>query len=179
MNVVANSPVIVSQLPDVYEMSSPDQPIMLNSIKEATSPSTDSAADTTKIIMGNNNNNNNNQPVQLEYKRESATKVSAELNVSSSSGSMLVFAETFDNGWKAYMNGQKVDSVQLNGMINGFPIPMDGKKILVSIEYEPQKLVEAGVVIAAVYTVSFVAVALLRNHIRQRISALAGNIRSR
>ena len=188
LNVVANSPAIVSQLPDVYEIASADQPVILNSIREeeATSPSTDNtaAADTTMIKMGSNNssndnnNNNNNQPVQLEYKRESATKLSAELNASSS-GSMLVFAETFDNGWKAYMNGRKVDSVQLNGMINGFPIPMDGKKILVSIEYGPQKLVEAGVVIAAVYTVSFVAVALLRNHITQRISALAGNIRSR
>jgi hypothetical protein len=179
LNVVANSPVIASELPDVYEMSSSDQPVMLNSAKESTSPSTENAAaDTTQIRIGNSSsNNNNNQPVQLDYKRESATKVSAELNASSS-GSMLVFAETFDNGWKAYMNGQKVDSVQLNGMINGFPIPMDGKKILVSIEYEPQKLVEVGVVIAAVYTVSFVTVALLRNHITQRISALVSNIRS-
>jgi len=173
LNVVANSPVIVSQLSDVYEMSSPDQPVILDSAKEAISTN---AADTTQIRMGNSSNsNNNNQPVQLEYKRESATKVSTELNASS--GSMLVFAETFDNGWKAYMNGQKVDSVQLNGMINGFPISMDGK-ILVSIEYEPQKFVEVGVVIAAVYTVSFITVCLLRKHITQRISALVGNIRS-
>jgi hypothetical protein len=126
-------------------------------------------ADTTQIRMGNN------QLIQAEYKRESATKVSAELN--STSGSMLVFAETFDNGWKAYMNGQKVDSVRLNGMINGFPIHMDGK-VLVSIEYEPQKWVEVGVVIATVYTVSFVIVALLKKHITQRMSALMNNIRS-
>jgi hypothetical protein len=167
---VANSLVIVSQQSDIYNLSSPDLPVMLNSVKQATSPSTDNA-DTTQIRMGNNN-----QSVQPEYKRESATKISAELN--SSSGSMLVFAETFDNGWKAYMNGQKVDSVRLNGMINGFPIHTDGK-ILVSIEYEPQKWFEVGVVIATVYTVSFVIVALPRKHITQRISALINNIRSR
>jgi hypothetical protein len=167
---VANSLVIVSQQSDIYNLSSPDLPVMLNSVKQATtSPSTDNA-DTTQIRMGNNN-----QSVQPEYKRESATKVSAELN--SSSGSMLVFAETFDNGWKAYMNGQKVDSVRLNGMINGFPIHIDGK-VLVSIEYEPQKWLEVGVIIATVYTVSFVTVALLRKQITQRISKLMNNIRS-
>jgi hypothetical protein len=164
---IANSIVVVSQQSDIFNLSSPDQPVMfLNSTKQATSAST-ANADATQIRMGSNSNNN--QSVELEYKRESATKVSAELN--SSSGSMLVFAETFDNGWKAYMNGQKVDSVQLNGMINGFPIPMDGK-ILVSIEYEPQKWVEVGVAIAIVYTLSFVLVTLLRKHIRQRISAV-------
>jgi hypothetical protein len=68
--------------------------------------------------------------------------------------------------------------VRLNGMINGFPIHTDGK-ILVSIEYEPQKWFEVGVVIATVYTVSFVIVALPRKHITQRISALINNIRSR
>jgi hypothetical protein len=167
---VANSLAIVSQQSDIYNLSSPDLPVMLNSVKEAASPSIDNA-DMTQIIMGNNNN----QSVQLEYKRESATKVSAELN--SSSGSMLIFTETFDNGWKAYINGQKVDSVQLNGMINGFPIHTDGK-ILVSIEYEPQKWVEVGVVIATVYTVSFVIVTLLRKHITQRISVFMNNIRS-
>jgi len=44
LNVVANSPVIVSQQYDIYEMSSPDQPVILNRAKEATSPSTDNAA---------------------------------------------------------------------------------------------------------------------------------------
>ena len=44
LNVVANSPVTVSQQYDIYEMSSPDQPVILNSAKEATSPSTDNAA---------------------------------------------------------------------------------------------------------------------------------------
>ena len=164
---VANSLAVAGQQADIYNLSSPDLPVILNN------------TDTTQIRSANNGLLPIDIPkesVQTEYKRESATKVSAELN--SSSGSMLVFAETFDDGWKAYMNGQKVDSVRLNGMINGFPLHTDGK-ILVSIEYEPQKLVDLGVVIAAVYTASFVVVTLLRNHITQRISALVSNTRPR
>jgi hypothetical protein len=170
---VANSLVITSKQSDIYNLASPDLPVVLNSVKQATSPSNDNSDTIGEAALIRISNNN--QPVQLEYKRESATKVSAELNASS--GSMLVFAETFDNGWKAYMNGQKVDSVRLNGMINGFPINIDGK-IHVSIEYERQKWVEVGVIIATVYTVSFVIVTLLRKHITQRISALMNNIRS-
>ena len=167
LNIV-NSYTTVSQQSDIYKLSSPELAVMLDSLKQANSPSTGyDATAQTKIA---------NQSVQPQYKRLSAAKLLSEFNASS--GSMLVFAETFDNGWKAYVNGQKVDSVQLNGMINGFPIRTDGK-VLVSIEYEPQKWFEVGAVIATIYTVSFVIVGLLRKHIRQRISTLMNNIRSR
>jgi hypothetical protein len=164
---VANSHAIVNQTSDIYNFSSPGLPVILDNEKQViTSLSTGNDA-TAQTRIGK-------QSVQSEYKRESATKVLSELD--SSSGSLLVFAETFDNGWKAYVNGQKVDSVRLNGMINGFPLNMNGK-VLVSIEYEPQKWFEVGVIIATVYTISFVSVGLVRKQIIQGISALM-NIRS-
>ena len=165
LNVV-NSPAVVTQQSDIYKFTSPDRPVIFNSSKQAISSSGD--FDSSPKIS--------NQYVQPQYKRLTATKFLSELNASS--GSMLVFAETFDNGWKAYINGTKVDSVPVNGMINGFPLNTDGK-VFVSIEYEPQKWFEIGAIIAIVYTVSFITVGLLRKHISQRISALTNIIRSR
>jgi hypothetical protein len=158
---LANSLAIASQQSEIYNLSSPDLPVILKNDEQASNHSSGSK-DNHQIKIDNHS-------APPEYRRESATKVLAKIN--SSSGSMLVFTETFDNGWKAYVNGEKVDSVRLNGMINGFPLNIDGE-VLVSIEYEPQKWFEIGLIIGTVYTISFVVVGVLRKRIMQGISAL-------
>ncbi len=164
---IANSMAIVHQQSDIYEVSSPDLPVMLGGEQQST---------ISNIIDGNTEQiRTGNQSVPLEYKKESTTKFLVELN--STSDSILLFTETFDNGWKAYYNGQKVDSVRLNGMINGFPLDITGKT-LVSIEYEPQKWFEVGSIVGAVYILSYIIVSLLlRKRIIQRVITLM-NIRS-
>jgi hypothetical protein len=165
LNIV-DSQTLVSQQSDIYKFSSPDQVVVLDSMQGGSSPSIDQ--------NGTSETNSGNQSIQPQYQRLSATKVLSEVN--SSSGSMLVFTETFDRGWKAYIGGQKVDSLPVNGMINGFPLNAEGE-FLVSIEYEPQKWFEIGAIIATAYTISFVTLGLLRKHISQRISTLTNAIR--
>ncbi len=166
---ITKLPAVVSQESDIYKLSSPDRPVIFEAGQQRTTIRSTNQSEEAPIISSNNQSNH------IPYNRLSATKVTSQFN--SSSGSMLVFTETFDNGWKAYINGQKVDSIQVNGMINGFPINTNGK-VLVSIEYEPQKFFDIGVIISVVYIASFILIGMTRKHITQRISALM-NIRSR
>jgi len=51
---------------------------------------------------------------------------------------MLSFAESYDPLWVAYVNGGKIQSTPLYGVINGFWINQTGL-LEITIEYEPQK----------------------------------------
>jgi hypothetical protein len=166
LNLV-NSLGIVRQQSDIYNFSTPDLPVIVKNHNQSMNLGiSNQTTSHTKLA---------NPSIQPWYERESATKLISEMN--STSSSILVFTETFDKGWKAYVNGQKVDSVRLNGMINGFPIEIGGN-LVVSIEYEPQKWFEVGVVIATIYTISYIVVGLARKYIAQRKSTLM-NVRSR
>jgi len=51
---------------------------------------------------------------------------------------MLVFTEAYDPLWVAYVNGEKINSIPLYGVINGFWINQTGQ-LTITIEYEPQR----------------------------------------
>jgi len=60
------------------------------------------------------------------------------VNVNATCSFTLAFAETYDPLWVAYVNGEKVSSTTLYGVINGFWINRTGQ-LSVTIEYEPQR----------------------------------------
>lgn len=61
---------------------------------------------------------------------------------------ILVLAETYDSSWVASTNGEKVSSVPIYGVINGFWINQTGQ-LEITIEYEPQKWFYYGSIISA------------------------------
>ena len=76
-------------------------------------------------------------PAQLiEYNKIDPTKYEATINASKPF--MLSFAESYDPLWVARVNGQKITSIPLYSVINGFWIQETGL-IDVTIEYEPQR----------------------------------------
>ena len=60
---------------------------------------------------------------------------------------MLSFAEPYDPLWVCYINGKKIRSIPLYGIINGFWIDQTGL-LEISIEYEPQKWFYMGSIIS-------------------------------
>jgi len=60
---------------------------------------------------------------------------------------MLSFAESYDPLWICYVNDQKINSIPLYGVINGFYINQTGL-LEITIEYEPQKWFYIGSIIS-------------------------------
>ena len=60
---------------------------------------------------------------------------------------MLSFAESYDPLWVAYVNGEKIQSIPLYGVINGFWINQTGL-LEITIEYEPQRWFYYGLVVS-------------------------------
>ncbi|MHA1665149.1 MAG: hypothetical protein ACTSVW_04890 [Candidatus Njordarchaeales archaeon] len=81
----------------------------------------------------------------IGYQKVNPTKYVVEVNASKPF--MLAFAESYDPLWVAYVNGQKVRSVPLYGVINGFWINQTGP-LKITIEYEPQKWFYYGSIIS-------------------------------
>jgi hypothetical protein len=71
-----------------------------------------------------------------EYEKISPTHF--KVNVNASAPFALAFAETYDPMWVAYVNGERLESVILYSVMNGFWINQTGQ-LEITIEYEPQK----------------------------------------
>ncbi|MEM2507378.1 MAG: hypothetical protein QXF61_10090 [Nitrososphaeria archaeon] len=61
---------------------------------------------------------------------------------------IISFAESYDPLWFAYVNGERIQSIPLYDVINGFWINQTGL-LEISIEYEPQKWFYMGSIISA------------------------------
>jgi len=72
----------------------------------------------------------------ISYQKIDPTKYVVKVNATKSF--MLSFAESYDPLWVAYVNGEKIQSIPLYGVINGFWINQTGL-LEITIEYEPQK----------------------------------------
>ena len=72
----------------------------------------------------------------VNYEKISPTLWRVRLNISQSS--MLALTESYDSLWVANVNGRKISSIPLYGVINGFWINQTGVLDIV-IEYEPQR----------------------------------------
>lgn len=71
----------------------------------------------------------------VSYVKMNPTKYIAKVNATEPF--MLSFAESYDPVWIAYVNGEKVNSIPLLGVINGFSINITGE-LTITIEYEAQ-----------------------------------------
>lgn len=52
--------------------------------------------------------------------------------------SLLVLSESYDDGWKSYINNTELEHIKILNWANGFKIP-DGTEGIISIEYQPQR----------------------------------------
>jgi len=69
------------------------------------------------------------------------------VNINATQPFMLSFAEAYDPLWACYVNGEKVSSIPLYGVINGFWVNQTGQLDII-IEYEPQKWFDYGLIIS-------------------------------
>ena len=86
----------------------------------------------------------------FDYKKIDTTKY--EIRISSTGPFLLAFAEAYDEYWVAHIKGStKIESIPLNGMINGFLIEKTGNFTII-IEFEPQKwfYIGAGITVASI-----------------------------
>jgi hypothetical protein len=114
------------------------------------------------------------QPAQIsEYKKINPTKHIVKIN-NATNPYMLVFAESYDPLWTAYVdnsegsnrsdgnesNNYKINSIPLYGLTNGFYVNRTGDYSLV-IEYQPQEWFIQGATISILFLVSMFAGLLL------------------
>jgi hypothetical protein len=81
----------------------------------------------------------------ISYRKIDPTKYVVKVNATRPF--MLSFAESYDPLWVAYINGEKIQSIPLYGVINGFWINQTGL-LEITIEYEPQKWFHYGLAIS-------------------------------
>jgi len=81
----------------------------------------------------------------INYLKINPTKYIVEVNATNPF--MLSFAEAYDPLWMAYVNGERIESIPLYSVINGFWINQTGQ-LEITIEYEPQKWFYYGSIIS-------------------------------
>ena len=81
----------------------------------------------------------------ISYQKIDPTKYIVEVNATKPF--MLSFAEAHDPLWIAHVNGERIESIPLYSVINGFWINQTGQ-LEITIEYEPQKWFYYGSIIS-------------------------------
>ena len=100
----------------------------------------------------------------ISYQKIDPTKYTVKVNASKPF--MLSFAESYDPLWVAYVNGEKIHSIPLYGVINGFYINQTGY-LEITIEYEPQRWFNLGCIISLT-TLLACTTTLTITHIKQK-----------
>ena len=100
----------------------------------------------------------------VPHKRINSCLWKAEINATQPF--LLIFAESYDSGWVCYVNGQKIHSIPLYGVINGFYINQTGH-LEITIEYEPQRWFNLGCIISLT-TLLACLTTLTITHIKQK-----------
>jgi len=88
----------------------------------------------------------NEEILALTYQKTNPTLWKVESN--SQEPFILSFNENYDSLWSAYVNGERITSFPLYGMVNGFWINRTGQ-LEITIEYEPQRWFFYGSIISA------------------------------
>ncbi|MEU9186291.1 alpha-(1-_3)-arabinofuranosyltransferase [Streptomyces sp. NPDC048484] len=84
-----------------------------------------------------------------------------EVTVGSGAASYLTTYENFNDGWKATLNGRKLDPVRLDGWQQGWRIPA-GEGGTVHLSYEPSTLYEAGLIGGGIGVLALAGLVLFR-----------------
>ena len=88
-----------------------------------------------------------NQSITLDYAKVNPTKWM--VNVKAGDPFTLVFAEPNDKNWEAFIGGNKLTKTQIYPLFNAFMVDKTGE-FTVTIEYKPQKYMEAGACVSVV-----------------------------
>jgi len=94
----------------------------------------------------------------IEYTKIDPTKYTAKVNATEPF--MLSFAESYNPLWVAWVDGEKVSSIPLYSVINGFWINNTGT-LEITIEYEPQRWFYMG---SAISVTTLIACAIYLTH---------------
>ncbi|MEU9781422.1 alpha-(1-_3)-arabinofuranosyltransferase family protein [Streptomyces phaeochromogenes] len=86
-----------------------------------------------------------------------------EVSVGSGAASYLTTYENFNDGWKATLNGKKLDPVRLDGWQQGWRVPA-GAGGTVELSYEPSTLYEAGLIGGGVAVLLLAGLVLYRRN---------------
>jgi len=81
----------------------------------------------------------------VSYQKINPTKY--EVRVETSIPLLLVFSETYDDGWSAWSNGYELQHFEVNGYANGYLIETKGVSTI-SIQYDEQTPYEIGLVVS-------------------------------
>jgi len=116
----------------------------------------------------------------ISYNKIDPTKYVVKINATKPF--MLSFAESYDPLWVAYVNGEKIQSVPLYGVINGFWI--NQTSILeITIEYEPQRWFNYGCAVSLTTFLACIAYAtyswLKNKAIWKRTKSVTKNIKTK
>jgi len=107
-----------------------------------------------------------NQPPAKIIKYQKINPTKYEIEVNATKPFMLSFAESYDPLWVAYVNGEKIHSIPLYGVINGFYVNQTGY-LEITIEYEPQRWFNLGCIISLT-TLLACLTTLTITHIKQK-----------
>lgn len=99
------------------------------------------------------------QPRQVEYQKINSTKYKIIIP-KSESGGILAFSQAFHPLWRARIDGRKISSLALYGLVNGFPIDVvaNGEQEVV-VEFLPQRIVPYSLGVSA-FTLAVVILVL-------------------
>jgi hypothetical protein len=99
---------------------------------------------------------------EVNYQKVNPTKYVA--HVTTENPFLLVFSESYDPGWKAYINGEEVTKhIMVNGYANGWYISNIGE-YTVEIVYEPQKIFLVSVILSGVSGIIGILYIFYRRH---------------
>lgn len=97
---------------------------------------------------------------QVDIARYEPTVI--EVNVEATGSSILFISDTFDTGWKATVDGQKVDILRADIAFRGVAVS-EGKHI-VRLAYDPDN-VRIGMIISLVSLISFIGYCMYKAHV--------------
>ena len=109
----------------------------------------------------------------VNFQKIDSTKFNVEVNATDPF--MLSFAQAYDSSWIVNVNGEKINSMPLYSVTNGFWINQTGV-LEITIEYEPQKLFNYGLTISLLILTTCAAYLTItyakNNQLLQRIKNL-------
>ncbi len=118
-------------------------------------------------MEGDANHNNDNV---LGYRKNSPYEWLVRVNISNPS--ILTLTERFDRGWIASMPGKEIESILVNGIVNGFYIDKVGTYDIL-LQYKPQTALDLGVIISMSTVAAYIGYFLFTRKQRPRISSMA------
>jgi hypothetical protein len=121
------------------------------------------------VTLGSNADPNNNNNSILGYRKIAPYEWLVRVNVSAPY--ILTLTEKFDRAWMASMSDREVESLLVNGLINGFYIDKVGTYDIL-LQYRPQRTFELGIIISMISIAAYVGYYLFTRKQRPSVSPI-------